>query len=191
MSNVSGEARISPDVDSLNTGVSTCTCHRNIGSFDSLGLRFRHVGALKDIQKVLLLKCTITYHESRGRIARSPWGSLLLQEDSGELDESTTDGYVFDSRADLEEITMQRQAIWDLLKNLGSHLLREGVNLTKVSLPVKVFEPRSFLQRITDNWAYIDLLEKAVDTTDPIKRMQYVVSTGDGALIQCTCCWIS
>ncbi|EIE27493.1 hypothetical protein COCSUDRAFT_21423 [Coccomyxa subellipsoidea C-169] len=77
---------------------------------------------------------------------------------------------------------MQRQAIWDLLKNLGSHLLREGVNLTKVSLPVKVFEPRSFLQRITDNWAYIDLLEKAVDATDPIKRMQYVVGFVIGGL---------
>ena len=106
-----------------------------------------------------------------------PLCGIWFQEDLADLDDGTTDGYVFDSPADLEEIAMQRQAIWDLLKNLGSHLLREGVNLTKVSLPVKVFEPRSFLQRITDNWAYIDLLQKAVDATDPVTRMQYVVST--------------
>lgn len=55
-------------------------------------------------------------------------------------------------------------------------MLREGINLTKISLPVKVFEPRSFLQRVTDNWAYIDLLEKAVYAKDPIERLQYVVS---------------
>ena len=109
----------------------------------------------------------------------------VLQEDTADLDDGTTDGYVFDSPADLEEIAMQRQAIWDLLKNLGSHLLREGVNLTKVSLPVKVFEPRSFLQRITDNWAYIDLLQSAVDATDPVTRMQYVVSTANEHCLAC------
>ncbi|KAK9917018.1 hypothetical protein WJX75_000017 [Coccomyxa subellipsoidea] len=108
--------------------------------------------------------------------------ALRIGEDLADLDDGTTDGYVFDSPADLEEIAMQRQAIWDLLKNLGSHLLREGVNLTKVSLPVKVFEPRSFLQRITDNWAYIDLLQKAVDATDPVTRMQYVVAFVIGGL---------
>ena len=132
--------------------------------FDSLGLSFWPPEALRLSWK----GCTSALHCHI---------SFGLQEDLADLDDGTTDGYVFDSPADLEEIAMQRQAIWDLLKNLGSHLLREGVNLTKVSLPVKVFEPRSFLQRITDNWAYIDLLQKAVDATDPVTRMQYVVST--------------
>ena len=88
---------------------------------------------------------------------------------------------------------MQRQAIWDLLKYLGTHVLREGINLTKISLPVKVFEPRSFLQRLTDNWAYIDLLEKAVNAADPVVRMQYVVSTLSPYIAHDvsvhTCCW--
>ncbi|BDA48651.1 Oxysterol-binding protein-related protein 3 [Coccomyxa sp. Obi] len=98
------------------------------------------------------------------------------------LEDSSTDGYIFNSQADLEEIKMQRQAIWDLLKYLGTHVLREGINLTKISLPVKVFEPRSFLQRLTDNWAYIDLLEKAVNAADPVERMQYMVAFVIGGL---------
>lgn len=86
-------------------------------------------------------------------------------------------GYVFNSPEDQRDIKTQRQAIWDLVKNLGSHLLREGVNLTKISLPVRVFEPRSFLQRLTDNWAYIPLLEQAAAAADPADRMRLVVST--------------
>lgn len=68
-----------------------------------------------------------------------------------------------------------RQAIWELLKSLGAHLLREGINLTKVSLPVKVFEPRSFLERVTDNFSYLGLLAAAADAPDPVLRMQYLV----------------
>ena len=67
------------------------------------------------------------------------------------------------------------QAIWDLVKSLGAHLLRDGVNLTKVSLPVRVFEPRSFLERLTDSFAYLHLLEAAADAADPVARMQYLV----------------
>ena len=36
-------------------------------------------------------------------------------------------------------------------QDVGSHL-REGLNLTKVSMPVKLFEPRSWLERMADNW---------------------------------------
>ena len=67
------------------------------------------------------------------------------------------------------------QAIWELVKNLGAHLLRDGVNLTNVSLPVKVFEPRSFLERITDSFACLHLLDAAAETAYPVLRMQYLV----------------
>lgn len=40
---------------------------------------------------------------------------------------------------------------------------RNGVNLTKVALPVELCEPRSFLSRLTDSWAYLDLLHAAAD----------------------------
>jgi hypothetical protein len=38
------------------------------------------------------------------------------------------------------------------LQDVGSHLLRDGLNLTKISMPVKLFEPRSWLERMCDNW---------------------------------------
>lgn len=40
---------------------------------------------------------------------------------------------------------------------------RNGVNLTKVVLPVELCEPRSFLSRLTDSWAYLDLLHAAAE----------------------------
>lgn len=39
-----------------------------------------------------------------------------------------------------------------LVQDIGSHLLRDGLNLTKISMPVKLFEPRSWLERMCDNW---------------------------------------
>lgn len=38
------------------------------------------------------------------------------------------------------------------LKHVGSNMFREGINLTKISLPVCLFEARSFLERMTTNW---------------------------------------
>lgn len=32
---------------------------------------------------------------------------------------------------------------------------RAGINLTKISLPVCLFEPRSFLERVTANWVSV------------------------------------
>lgn len=98
-----------------------------------------------------------------------------VAEDFEDSKLASTDGYVFNTPADMQDIRMQRQAIWGLLKRLGSHILREGVNLTRITLPVRVFEPRSFLQRLTDNWAYIHLLEQAADAADPADRMRYLV----------------
>lgn len=45
---------------------------------------------------------------------------------------------------------------WDLIKQVGTSLL-EGRDLIHVSLPVRVFEPRSFLQRLADSWLYAPL----------------------------------
>lgn len=103
-------------------------------------------------------------------------GSLQdVAEDFDEDGNAATDGYVFNAPSDMQGIRMQRQAIWGLLRNLGSHILREGVNLTKITLPIRVFEPRSFLQRLTDNWAYVHLLEQAADALEPAERMRYLV----------------
>lgn len=70
-------------------------------------------------------------------------------------------GYHFSSPQEVEEISRQRKAGWNWIKSIGSHIFKEGVNLTKISIPVAFFEPRSFLQRCCDNWCFIDLLVEA------------------------------
>ncbi len=83
--------------------------------------------------------------------------------------------------SDLELLERQRGAIMEVVKNLGSNLLRGNFDLLKISLPVKLFEPRSYLEKLTDPWIYSRYLEAAADAgnshnADPILRMQYVVT---------------
>ena len=61
-------------------------------------------------------------------------------------------------------------------------MFREGINLTKISLPVCLFEARSFLERITTNWDYLDLLMAASNCADPADRMKHVVAFAIGGL---------
>jgi len=51
----------------------------------------------------------------------------------------------------------------DLIKSFGKNLLA-AKNLTAVTLPVVVFEPRSYLQRLADGWwGAPHFLQKAAD----------------------------
>ncbi|KAL6750754.1 hypothetical protein V8C86DRAFT_2799239 [Haematococcus lacustris] len=93
-----------------------------------------------------------------------------------EANASGVGGYVFDSLEHKAQLKEQRAQLWIWLKNVGSNMFRDGINLTKISLPVCLFEARSFLERITSNWEYLDLLVAAAHATDPADRMKYVVA---------------
>lgn len=94
-------------------------------------------------------------------------------------------GYLF---TDLDGISKQRKSMWDLAKQIGSNLL-EGKDLVSVSLPVYLFEPRSFLHRVCDNWAfYNQFLYKAAREKDPVKRMALVVAFSISGLHQTGIC---
>lgn len=81
-----------------------------------------------------------------------------------------------------EEIREQRRGMWDFVRSVGSNVF-SAQNIVNVSLPVYIFEPRSFLQRITDNWVYLpSLLPKAAATNDPVERMLNVVAFGISGL---------
>jgi hypothetical protein len=62
------------------------------------------------------------------------------------------------------------------MKRAGKQLL-EGKNIVGVSLPVRIFEPRSMLTRITDLWSggpyYFN---KAASCTNPIERMKLITT---------------
>ncbi|KAG2377780.1 hypothetical protein C9374_008865 [Naegleria lovaniensis] len=89
-------------------------------------------------------------------------------------------GYLFTNE---EEIKEQRKGIWDMVKKLGGALL-EGKDLVSVSLPVYIFEGRSFLQRLPDLWAFHKLLTKAADEKDPVERFIQVIAFGIAGLHQ-------
>lgn len=52
-----------------------------------------------------------------------------------------------------EEVKDQRKAAFEFLKRVGKSLL-SGKDLVSVSMPVTLFEPRSFLERLTDVWCF-------------------------------------
>jgi oxysterol-binding protein-related protein 1/2 len=61
-------------------------------------------------------------------------------------------------------------SIWSILKQFI------GKELSKIAMPAALCEPLSFLQRISENVYYSDLLHKAAHATNPCKRMEYVAA---------------
>lgn len=67
---------------------------------------------------------------------------------------------------------MYYSLIWDFIKSVGSNIF-EGKNLLNVSLPVVLFEPRSFLESLPDLWSFApQTLAKAAKLKDPIERFK-------------------
>ena len=59
---------------------------------------------------------------------------------------------------------------------LGKKLLSGSFDLVNISLPVKMFEPRSYLEKLADVWVYPKFLEQAAHSSDPAERMVNVVT---------------
>lgn len=59
---------------------------------------------------------------------------------------------------------------------LGKKLLSGHLNLINVSMPVKLFEPRSYLEKMTDVWVYPKYLRLAANAQDPVERMQHTIT---------------
>lgn len=86
---------------------------------------------------------------------------------------------------DPEIVSKQRTAIWDMAKQFGQNLISGGEerSIVNVSLPVYLFESRSYLERITDNWCYLPhYMKKAAEAKDPVERFKCVVSLLVGGL---------
>ena len=101
---------------------------------------------------------------------------LGVTGDDQEAEAEGDGGYRFDTPEHKAALKAQRAQLWSWLKNIGSNMMKDGINLTKISLPVCLFEARSFLERMTTNWDYLDLLLKASTLEDPVERMKYVVA---------------
>jgi len=78
---------------------------------------------------------------------------------------------------DLVVVKRQRQAATDVMKEIGRRLIRGSVNLINVSMPVSIFEPRSYLQKLADPWVFPGMLDRAAGLSEqPVERMKWVMS---------------
>lgn len=87
---------------------------------------------------------------------------------------SVTGGMVFN---DPKEGEMLRRSLQYLAQRVGGSFLSGNVNFTRMSMPVHLNEPRSLLERITDDWAYAPhYLSAAARTDDPVQRVKLVAA---------------
>ncbi|KAF1321228.1 Oxysterol binding family protein, partial [Globisporangium splendens] len=77
---------------------------------------------------------------------------------------------------DKEVAKKQGGVLKDVIKSAGAKIL-EGKSAVSLSLPVRIFEPRTNLERITDMFLYAPtFLNMAAEQTDPAERLKYVVA---------------
>ncbi|XP_045783284.1 oxysterol-binding protein-related protein 8 [Maniola jurtina] len=71
----------------------------------------------------------------------------------------------------VEEVAEENKSLlWFLLKQV-----RPGMDLSKVVLPTFILEPRSFLDKLSDNYYHADLLAQAQAAEDPYQRFKGVL----------------
>ncbi|CAH0731130.1 unnamed protein product, partial [Brenthis ino] len=71
----------------------------------------------------------------------------------------------------VEEVAEENKSLlWFLLKQV-----RPGMDLSKVVLPTFILEPRSFLDKLSDNYYHADLLAQAQTMEDPYQRFKGVL----------------
>jgi hypothetical protein len=80
----------------------------------------------------------------------------------------------------------QKGVLVDVLKQLTVNLLK-GLTITHISLPIKIFEPRSAIQRIVDIWSFgPKFLKQATETTDQLERFKLVIAFAMSGIYVCT-----
>lgn len=77
---------------------------------------------------------------------------------------------------DKEIAKKQGGVLKDVIKSAGAKIL-EGKSAVSLSLPVRIFEPRTNLERLCDLMLYAPtFLNRAADATDPVERMKLVLA---------------
>ena len=73
-----------------------------------------------------------------------------------------------------QDISNQRTVILYLAKKIGVNIL-SGRSIMNVSLPIRVFEPRSFLEKTGKDFSNTPyFLEKAYACSDPLERFKWI-----------------
>jgi len=86
--------------------------------------------------------------------------------------------YIEDGIEELGNAGIQSEEVHENNKNFLWHIikqLRPGMDLSKVTLPTFILEPRSFLEKLADYYYHCDILSEAVLIDDPINRLMHIV----------------
>jgi hypothetical protein len=74
-----------------------------------------------------------------------------------------------------ERMKRQRAIIWEFLQKIGKQIFTGAI--FRISMPVGLCEPRSFLQRLADQWSYVPaFITPAAQSKDPVERMKLVMT---------------
>jgi len=74
----------------------------------------------------------------------------------------------------------------NVAKQLAINLMK-GLSISHISLPIKIFEARSSIQRVVDLWSSAPkFMRMAVEAENPIERMKAVIAFGLSSIILCT-----
>ena len=80
----------------------------------------------------------------------------------------------------------QRGVLMDVLKQLTMNMLK-GLSISHISLPIKIFEPRSAISRIVDVWSFAPkYLKRATETKDHLERLKLVIAFALSGIYICT-----
>ncbi len=86
---------------------------------------------------------------------------------------------------DKETLKKQQGVVKDVMVQLGSQLLSGKLGV-RLSLPIRLFEPRSLLERVAESWLYAPtVLAKAAATENAVERMQHIMAFVVGGLHCC------
>ncbi|KAL3657352.1 hypothetical protein V7S43_017671 [Phytophthora oleae] len=92
-------------------------------------------------------------------------------------------GVVFQDR---EALKKQQGVFKEVMVQVGSQLL-SGKLAVRISLPIRIFEPRSLLERVANGWNYAPTVLKkaALSGSEPIERIKFVMAFVAGGLHFC------
>lgn len=118
--------------------------------------------------------------------AQDSWAQLQIKDRMQWMEhfkQNKRGGLVFQDR---EALKNQQGVFKEVMMQVGSQLL-SGKLAVRISLPIRIFEPRSLLERVANGWNYAPTVLKkaALSGADPIERMKFVMSFAAGGLHFC------
>ena len=86
--------------------------------------------------------------------------------------------YIMDGQEELGTVGKQTEVVAESNAKFLWHILKQvrpGMDLSKVTLPTFILEPRSFLEKLADYYYHNDILSEAVTIDDPLYRLINIV----------------